>query len=69
LHPESVWQAALDVSLGQPENVGTFIKRHMGLPEYGRPRLTRLDRTAYDAILLVSPPGSLDELERVRDFL
>src|SRR5437763_6959615 len=32
-----VGQAALDVSLEQPDNVATFIKRRMGLPDYGRP--------------------------------
>src|SRR5437868_7164724 len=32
-----VGQAALDVSLEQPDSVATFIKRRMGLPDYGRP--------------------------------
>lgn len=32
-----VGQAALDVSLEQPENVATLIKRRMGMPEFGRP--------------------------------
>src|SRR5437763_8003872 len=32
-----VGQAALDVSLEQPDTVATFIKRRMGLPDYGRP--------------------------------
>jgi molecular chaperone DnaK len=32
-----VGQAALDVSLEQPERVATLAKRHMGQPKYGRP--------------------------------
>src|SRR5262245_56727986 len=32
-----IGQAALDVSLEQPENVATLVKRRMGQPDYGRP--------------------------------
>jgi alkanesulfonate monooxygenase SsuD/methylene tetrahydromethanopterin reductase-like flavin-dependent oxidoreductase (luciferase family) len=39
------------------------------LPDDARQRLKRLERIGFDEILLVSPAGALDELERVRDFL
>jgi hypothetical protein len=29
----------------------------------------RLERIGFDEVLVVSPAGKLDELERVRDFL
>src|ERR687883_831776 len=32
-----VGQPALDVALEQPDRVATLVKRHMGLPDYGRP--------------------------------
>jgi alkanesulfonate monooxygenase SsuD/methylene tetrahydromethanopterin reductase-like flavin-dependent oxidoreductase (luciferase family) len=34
-----------------------------------RQRLKRLERVGFDEVLVVSPGGALDELERVRDFL
>ena len=34
-----------------------------------RVRLKRIDRLGFDEVLVVSPGGALDELERVRDFL
>jgi alkanesulfonate monooxygenase SsuD/methylene tetrahydromethanopterin reductase-like flavin-dependent oxidoreductase (luciferase family) len=34
-----------------------------------RQRLKRLERIGFDEVLVVSPGGALDELERVRDFL
>ncbi len=39
------------------------------LPDDARQRLKRLERIGFDEVLLVSPAGRLDELERVRDFL
>jgi alkanesulfonate monooxygenase SsuD/methylene tetrahydromethanopterin reductase-like flavin-dependent oxidoreductase (luciferase family) len=39
------------------------------LPDDARQRLKRLERIGFDDVLLVSPAGRLDELERVRDFL
>jgi alkanesulfonate monooxygenase SsuD/methylene tetrahydromethanopterin reductase-like flavin-dependent oxidoreductase (luciferase family) len=39
------------------------------LPDDARQRLKRLERIGFDEVLLVSPAGTLDELERVRDFL
>ena len=39
------------------------------LPDEARQRLKRLERIGFDEVLLVSPAGALDELERVRDFL
>ena len=39
------------------------------LPDDARQRLKRLERIGFDEILVVSPGGALDELERVRDFL
>jgi alkanesulfonate monooxygenase SsuD/methylene tetrahydromethanopterin reductase-like flavin-dependent oxidoreductase (luciferase family) len=39
------------------------------LPDEARQRLKRLEQIGFDEVLLVSPAGSLDELERVRDFL
>lgn len=38
------------------------------LPE-ARQRLKRIEQIGFDEVLLVSPGGALDELERVRDFL
>ena len=34
-----------------------------------RVRLKRIDQLGFDEVLVVSPGGVLDELERVRDFL
>jgi alkanesulfonate monooxygenase SsuD/methylene tetrahydromethanopterin reductase-like flavin-dependent oxidoreductase (luciferase family) len=34
-----------------------------------RVRLKRIDRLGFDEVLVISPGGALDELERVRDFL
>jgi len=31
--------------------------------------LKRIEQLGFDEVLLVSPGGALDELERVRDFL
>ena len=39
------------------------------LPDEARQRLMRLERIGFDEVLVVSPAGKLDELERVRDFL
>jgi len=39
------------------------------LPDEARQRLKRLERIGFDEVLVVSPAGALDELERVRDFL
>src|SRR5437762_12424114 len=39
------------------------------LPDDARQRLKRLERIGFDEVLLVSPAGRLDELERVRGFL
>jgi alkanesulfonate monooxygenase SsuD/methylene tetrahydromethanopterin reductase-like flavin-dependent oxidoreductase (luciferase family) len=38
-------------------------------PDEARQRLKRLEGLGFDEILLVSPGGRLDEIERVRDFL
>ena len=38
-------------------------------PEEARVRLKRLEGLGFDEVLLVSPAGRLDEIERVRDFL
>jgi alkanesulfonate monooxygenase SsuD/methylene tetrahydromethanopterin reductase-like flavin-dependent oxidoreductase (luciferase family) len=38
-------------------------------PEEARRRLKRVEELGFDEILLVSPAGALDEIERVRDFL
>ena len=39
------------------------------LPDDARQRLKRLERIGFDEVLVVSPAGALDELERIRDFL
>ena len=39
------------------------------LPDEARQRLKRLDQIGFDEVLVVSPASSLEELERVRDFL
>jgi alkanesulfonate monooxygenase SsuD/methylene tetrahydromethanopterin reductase-like flavin-dependent oxidoreductase (luciferase family) len=39
------------------------------LPEEARQRLKRIEQIGFDEVLLVSPGSSLEELERVRDFL
>ena len=39
------------------------------LPDEARHRLKRLERIGFDEVLVVSPAGVLDEVERVRDFL
>ena len=39
------------------------------LPDDARQRLKRLEHIGFDEILVVSPAGALDDLERVRDFL
>ena len=39
------------------------------LPDDARQRLKRLERIGFDEVLVVSPNGALDELERIRDFL
>ena len=38
-------------------------------PDEARQRLKRLERIGFDEVLVVSPPGNLEEIERVRDFL
>jgi alkanesulfonate monooxygenase SsuD/methylene tetrahydromethanopterin reductase-like flavin-dependent oxidoreductase (luciferase family) len=38
-------------------------------PDEARQRLRRLERIGFDEVLVVSPTGALEELERVRDFL
>jgi len=38
-------------------------------PDDARVRLKRIDQLGFDEVLVVSPGGALDELERVRDFL
>jgi len=38
-------------------------------PDEARVRLKRIDQLGFDEVLVVSPGGALDELERVRDFL
>jgi len=38
-------------------------------PDEARQRLKRLERIGFDEVLLISPGGKLDDLERVRDFL
>jgi len=38
-------------------------------PDEARQRLMRLQRIGFDEVLVVSPDGALDDLERVRDFL
>src|SRR5437763_282452 len=39
------------------------------LPDDARQRLKRLERIGFDEVLVVSPAGALEELERIRDFL
>jgi hypothetical protein len=34
-----------------------------------RQRLKRIEQIGFDEVLIVSPAGALDEIERVRDFL
>jgi alkanesulfonate monooxygenase SsuD/methylene tetrahydromethanopterin reductase-like flavin-dependent oxidoreductase (luciferase family) len=41
----------------------------VGTPEDARQRLKRLDQIGFDEVLVVSPSGALDEIERVRDYL
>ena len=38
-------------------------------PDDARRRLKRIEQIGFDEVLIVSPASSLDELERVRDFL
>jgi len=38
-------------------------------PDEARVRLKRIDQLGFDEVLVVSPGGALDEIERVRDFL
>ena len=38
-------------------------------PDEARVRLKRIELLGFDEVLVVSPGGALDELERVRDFL
>ena len=38
-------------------------------PDEARVRLKRIDQLGFDEVLVVSPGGVLDELERIRDFL
>ena len=41
----------------------------VALPADARQRLKRIEQIGFDEVLLVSPGGALDEIERVRDFL
>lgn len=38
-------------------------------PDEARQRLKRIEQTGFDEVLVISPTGALDELERVRDYL
>jgi alkanesulfonate monooxygenase SsuD/methylene tetrahydromethanopterin reductase-like flavin-dependent oxidoreductase (luciferase family) len=41
----------------------------VGTPEDARQRLKRIEQIGFDEVLVVSPTGALDEIERVRDYL
>jgi len=61
------------VDLGGRPEAGSLAERAkvslVCLPDEARQRLKRLERIGFDEVLVVSPAGTLDELERVRDFL
>jgi len=48
-----VGQPALDIGLEQPDRVATFIKRRMGLPDFGRPVAGRIFRPETLAALIL----------------
>ena len=61
------------VDLGGRPEAGSLAERAkvslVCLPDEARQRLKRLERIGFDEVLVISPAGTLDELERVRDFL
>ncbi len=57
---------------GQPEPGSLAERAKVSLvcpPDDARQRLKRVERIGFDEVLVVSPAGVLDDLERVRDFL
>jgi alkanesulfonate monooxygenase SsuD/methylene tetrahydromethanopterin reductase-like flavin-dependent oxidoreductase (luciferase family) len=53
-----------------PSGLATRAKVSLvGTPEDARQRLKRLEQIGFDEVLVVSPSGALDEIERVRDYL
>jgi len=61
------------VDLTNPPEPGSLAERaKVSLvcpPDEARQRLKRLERIGFDEVLVVSPATTLEELERVRDFL
>jgi alkanesulfonate monooxygenase SsuD/methylene tetrahydromethanopterin reductase-like flavin-dependent oxidoreductase (luciferase family) len=57
---------------GQPEPGSLAERAKVSLvcpPDDARQRLKRVERIGFDEVLVVSPAGVLEDLERVRDFL
>ncbi len=62
---------AIDL-VGRPEtgNLGEVAQVSLiGPPDEARRRLMRIEQLGFDEVLLVSPVGALDEIERMRDYL
>jgi alkanesulfonate monooxygenase SsuD/methylene tetrahydromethanopterin reductase-like flavin-dependent oxidoreductase (luciferase family) len=62
---------AIDLA-DRPESAGLAQVAHVSLicpPDEARRRLKRVEALGFDEILLVSQTGSLEEVERARDFL
>jgi len=61
------------VDLTNPPEPGSLAERAkvslVCSPDEARQRLKRLERIGFDEVLVVSPATTLEELERVRDFL